>query len=170
MFHLHLQKENRKAKRQKKEKQKYSSRKDSSSQQSRSLFRKSKLFKRPQFLQTPLHSSGNKFFTVIVQLKGNISKNKIERINTWLGASIFLQQMWPIFCHYFPFLTALLACVWPSLLWHLLQTNGNNFTKEPINTWDLQLWTNHLRRNPFIFPSFNQILTNFLNLFIHKQS
>ena len=110
------------------------------------------------------------FFFSDVQIKRNISKIKIElsctsRSNTWfgLGHPFLCSRCDQSFTTFFPsslvivLLTALLACVWPSLLWHLLLTNGNNLTKEPIKTWEHQLWTNNLRRNPFIFSIFYQI-------------
>ena len=114
-------------------------------------------------------------------LKKKYSKVKIElsyssRTNTWfgLGHPFLCSRCDQSFTTIFPsslaivLLTALLACVWPSLLWRLLLINGNNLTKQATKNWELQLRTNTLRRNPFIFPFFIR-LTNFSNLFIHKQ-
>ena len=127
------------------------------------------------------HSIVCLYFFFPCTLKKKYSKVKIElscssRTNTWfgLGHPFLCSRCDQSFTTIFPsslaivLLTTLLACVWPSLLWRLLLTNGNNLTEEPIKTWELQLWTNTLRRNPFIFPFFIG-LTNFSNLFIHKQ-
>ena len=120
------------------------------------------------------------FFFFPCTLKKKYSKVKIElsyssRTNTWfgLGHPFLCSRCDQSFTTIFPsslaivLLTALLG-VWPSLLWRLLLINGNNLTKQATKTWELQLRTNTLRRNPFIFPFFIR-LTNFSNLFIHKQ-